>query len=273
MSRAENLAILNRVAAEMGADAQMVTYLSHVMRAESGGDRHARNMRSSATGLFQFISSTWDAYSQPGDDIYDPEDQCRAVIRMARDNEAVLHRALGRDPTAGEFYLAHFAGPDGARRLLTEDNLDRPISEIMGDAAMRANAPIRFRGKPFADFTVRDIRAWSNGVMHGSQFMDAQVDIDAGDEDARARRDQYGREFLRDNGFEDGQIDTMFSDLGDAIYQLIAAMFMAMLPPNERAGYTPESTVEQGVDRQEPTVQPTAYVRPAAPATSVPIRT
>jgi|GEM_PF-4565169 len=268
MSENAHLPTLRRVAAEMGASDEMVAYLRHIMRAESGGDRHARNTESSATGLFQFISSTWDAYSRPGDDIYDPEDQCRAVIAFARDNEVVLRRALGREPTAGEFYLAHFAGPEGARLLLTEENLDRPISGIMGSRAMAANAPISFRGKAFADFTVRDIRNWSNSLMHGAQFTEA---LEAGDTESR---DRYGREFLRDHDFNDEQIDTMFNSLGDALFQLISAMFAALLPPSERAAYTPEASVpEQGAETSEPAAQPAVYTRPVTPDAPVITRT
>lgn len=91
-------------------------YLSRVARVESNMNPSAKNPGSSAGGLFQFIDSTARQYGL--ENRYDPMQATDAVARLAQDNKAALARALGREPTDGELYLAHQQGAGGATRLL-----------------------------------------------------------------------------------------------------------------------------------------------------------
>lgn len=163
MSRDENLAILRETVAQYGQPPAMANFLSRIMRAESSGDIYAKNRNSTATGLFQFIKSTWEAYGQ-GANIYDPRAQCDAVVRFTMDNARVLRSTLGREPNEGEYYLAHFAGPQGARSVLTAHR-DVPISRLLEPKALAANADISFRGKSFGDFTASDLTDWADARM------------------------------------------------------------------------------------------------------------
>ena len=52
-------------------------------------------------------------------DINDPAAQNAAVQRLTSDNRTALTQALGREPTAGELYLAHQQGAAGAIKLLS----------------------------------------------------------------------------------------------------------------------------------------------------------
>jgi hypothetical protein len=110
-------------------------YLERTARVESSFNPSAKNPNSSAGGLFQFIDGTAKQYGLA--DRYDPMQATDAAARLARDNAAILKRTLGRDPTAGELYLAHQQGAGGAVKLLS--NPDAPAESIVGAAAARLN--------------------------------------------------------------------------------------------------------------------------------------
>lgn len=110
-------------------------YLERTARVESSFNPNAKNPNSSAGGLFQFIDGTARQYGLA--DRYDPVQATDAAARLARDNAAILKRTLGRDPTAGELYLAHQQGAGGAVKLLS--NPDAPAEAIVGSAAARLN--------------------------------------------------------------------------------------------------------------------------------------
>jgi hypothetical protein len=55
-------------------------------------------------------------------DPYDPTQVSNALLSEAQDNRALLTGALGRPPTAGEYYLAHQQGGAGAAALLENPN-------------------------------------------------------------------------------------------------------------------------------------------------------
>lgn len=110
-------------------------YLSRTYKIESGGNPMAQNPNSSAGGGFQFIDSTAKAYGLT--DKFNLGESASAAARLAADNKAVLTQALGREPTAGELYLAHQQGGGGAAKLLANPNA-RAV-DIVGADAVRLN--------------------------------------------------------------------------------------------------------------------------------------
>jgi hypothetical protein len=126
-------------------------YLLRTAIRESGLDPSARAPTSSATGLFQFIEQTWlELVKEEGPRlglaaeaamiektargtfyIGDPESR-RHILSLREDpatasvmegefahrNAAHLTAELGRPPTQGELYIAHFLGAEGASRLI-----------------------------------------------------------------------------------------------------------------------------------------------------------
>jgi hypothetical protein len=122
-------------------------YLARTAQIESNFNPNAKNPNSSATGLFQFINSTARQYGL--DNPRDPVAATAAAARLAADNKAHLQRALGREPTAGELYLAHQQGAGGAAKLLTNPNAS--ASSVVGDAAARLNRGAGMTASAFAN--------------------------------------------------------------------------------------------------------------------------
>lgn len=124
---------------------------------ESAMNPDARAATSSATGLYQFIESTWlDTMKKHGarfglghvaDQIEvtasgsawvadparreailalrsDPQVAALMAAGLAEDNRAHLMPILGRQPDHAELYLAHFLGAGGAGRFLSEMQAD-----------------------------------------------------------------------------------------------------------------------------------------------------
>lgn len=106
-----------------------------IAQIESAGNPRAQNPRSSAGGLYQFIDATANDYGLTNR--FDPAQAADAGARLARDNAARLRGVLGREPTAGELYLAHQQGGGGASRLLRDRNA-RAV-DIVGADAVRLN--------------------------------------------------------------------------------------------------------------------------------------
>jgi hypothetical protein len=85
----------------------------------------------------------------------DPRLQQTLLRDLTNSNEEILRRS-GVDLTAGNYYLAHFAGAGGAVKL--HRNLDAPVERILGQKAVDANPFLR-------GMTGRDVVAWAAGKM------------------------------------------------------------------------------------------------------------
>lgn len=135
-----------QAAIRRAADATGVNFslLVETARRESALNPNAQAGTSSASGLFQFIESTWldmvrrhgadhglgaeaqalqnGANAQTRRDILalrsDPEISARMAGELTRENATTLQARLGRAPSAGELYAAHVMGPGGALRLI-----------------------------------------------------------------------------------------------------------------------------------------------------------
>ncbi len=123
---------ISRAAVRHGVDPGALLKIAEL---ESSFNPQARNTSSSAGGLFQFIDSTAADYGLA--DRFDPSQAADAAARLAKDNAASLRKVLGRDPTAGELYLAHQQGAGGAAKLLSNPN--RKAADLVGAEAVRLN--------------------------------------------------------------------------------------------------------------------------------------
>ena len=151
-------------------------YLLTTAQIESNLNPAAQASTSSAKGLYQFIDQTWlatmkqagpalglgnyaAAIAQTPDGVYVvPDPAARATIMRlrsdptvsaamagvyTRSNEAKLSAAIGRAPSEGELYIAHFLGPDGAAKLIaTAANQPQTSAAALFPGAAAANRPI-----------------------------------------------------------------------------------------------------------------------------------
>lgn len=248
MSIADIHAKIDAAISNGGGTPQMAEFLKHIMSAESGGDRCAKNTRSSATGIFQFIDSTWNACG--GGDKYDVATQCRNAVTLAKKNEAALVKVLGREPDAGEFYLAHFAGAAGAAAVLQANPGTRLRDIPIMRQAIGSNPHI-------ANFTAGELRAWTSRKMGGALSLSGGGDM----EEERGAREQ----FLRDQGMSEDAIKHM-----DVFSKVFVALFMSIMDKAMKAA--PATNIAQNTEQlpspQTPPVQrqASAYTRSAVPA-------
>jgi hypothetical protein len=155
-------------------------YLLTTAQIESNLNPGAQASTSSAKGLYQFIDQTWlgtlktsgaangygryaDAIARSSDGHYEVADPgMRAAIMQlrsdpsasaamagafTRSNADQLQAAIGRPPTEGELYIAHFLGSDGASRLINAATAQpRASAADMFPQAAAANRGIFFDG-------------------------------------------------------------------------------------------------------------------------------
>jgi hypothetical protein len=167
-------------------------YLLATAQVESGLNPHAGASTSSARGLFQFIDQTWlGTMKQSGAElgygryaaaisrttsghyqVADPEMRseilklrndptANAVMAGAftRANADILSKKLGRAPSEGELYIAHFLGAGGAAKLISaaKSNPDAKATQYFPTAAT-ANSSIFFDRSTGAPRTLAQVR-------------------------------------------------------------------------------------------------------------------
>ena len=170
------------------------SYLLATAEVESGLNPRAGASTSSARGLFQFVDQTWlgtmkqsgaelgygrfaDAISRTASGHYvvrdpalrgqilklrnDPTANAVMAGAFTRANAAYLTQKLGRPPSEGELYIAHFLGAGGAAHLITlaARNPNAKATQFFSHAA-HANPSIfydRRTGAPRSAAQVRDV--------------------------------------------------------------------------------------------------------------------
>jgi Transglycosylase SLT domain len=181
-------------------------YLLATAQVESGLNPQAGASTSSARGLFQFIETTWlatikqagaalgmgryaDAITQTASGNYEVRDPAMRseILKLRSDptanalmagaftksNASALSERLGRAPSEGELYIAHFLGVGGAARLiaLAGSNPNARAADYFPSAA-QANPSIfydRATGAARSLAQVRNILTARYDVARGSQ--------------------------------------------------------------------------------------------------------
>ena len=173
-------AALRRAADRTGVD---FGFLLRTAARESSLNPNAKARGSSAAGLFQFIEQTWlgqlkahgakhgyGRYAQMierGEDgllRVGSEEARRAVMdlrfdatcsslmagELASDHASYLKGRIGREPTGGELYAAHFLGPRGAAQLIEaqERNPEARASSLFPQAAASNRSIFYRQGRP-----------------------------------------------------------------------------------------------------------------------------
>jgi hypothetical protein len=168
------------------------SYLLATAQVESGLNPQAGASTSSARGLFQFVEQTWlgtikqsgaalgygryaAAISRTPSGHYVVKDPAmrREILKLRNDstanavmagaftqaNAAYLMQKLGRPPSEGELYIAHFLGAGGAARLigLAASNPNAKATDFFAGAA-QANRSIFFDRETGAARSVAAVR-------------------------------------------------------------------------------------------------------------------
>jgi hypothetical protein len=164
--------------------------VERIIAVESNGDPNARNSRSSAMGLGQFLDETWlnlvRAYRpdlvrgrnarETLDLRREPKLAREIIVRFVERNVEML-RQRGLPVTAGTVYLAHFAGGAGAVAILSApDNSDAALVIASADSTGRTKRERLIKSNPFLEhFTVADLKVWADRKMRGPDLRLTEV--------------------------------------------------------------------------------------------------
>ena len=180
-ARPDISAALQQASQKTGAD---FDYLLQTAMRESNLDCSAKSGTSSATGLFQFTEQSWLStlktygaelglgdeaakIAQGADGKYcvanpadrseilslrkDPRVSALMAGAYTQESSNILQSRLGREPTGGELYIAHFLGAGGAAKLIStaEDDPSTQADRLF-PAAAAANKSIFYEasGRP-----------------------------------------------------------------------------------------------------------------------------
>jgi hypothetical protein len=147
-----------------------------VAQAESGGNASAKNPLSSATGIGQFIESTWlrlfrenfpdRAASLSREGILALRNNAQVSFDLikayARENAAVLQKA-GVSVTEANLQLAHFLGPGGAIDVLKAAP-GTPVNQVLPQNVIAANQSVLGGNK-----TVDDVIAYAEARTRATE--------------------------------------------------------------------------------------------------------
>lgn len=254
-----------RAAQATGVD---FAYLLGEARLESSLNPNARAATSSAAGLYQFTGGTWlqtldrhggahglgwvgDAISggrvtdpaQRGaimDLRYDPDAAALMAGELANDNRLVLTGVLGREPDAGELYLAHFLGAGGASQFLTALQSDPGQSAAaLLPAAANANRTI-FYDSAGAPRSLGEVMDLLRGKM-ASAMGDTQSPVPSGRGwgvgSAATSTQSLAMSFPHPQPLSDEEGGTKRPSMADTLAATFGLGGQTQAPPHVRAAY------------------------------------
>lgn len=143
-------------------------YYNLLARIESGNNPNAEAKTSSASGLYQFIKSTWEGLGFNWRDRFNVEKQNEAIQKFTGQNASVLSQA-GIVINEATLYAAHFLGAGTAKKALAASD-NQPTSNVFSSAVLRANSFLQ-------GMTIGDFKAWlqrKTGVSVSSNPIPAQ---------------------------------------------------------------------------------------------------
>jgi transglycosylase-like protein with SLT domain len=171
--------------AEISGPTAVSALVERIIAVESNGDPNAKNSRSSAVGLAQFLDETWlDLVRAYRPDLArgrsaretldlrrEPKLAREITMRLVERNITIL-KQRGLPVTAGTLYLAHFAGSAGAVAILSApDNSDAALVIASADSTGRTKRERLIKANPFLEhFTVADLKVWADRKMRGSKL-------------------------------------------------------------------------------------------------------
>jgi hypothetical protein len=143
-------------------------YASALKMQESNNNPLAKNPNSSALGLGQFTTGTWDDLAKRSpqlgltpDGRTDPVQANKAIDAFTAENADAL-KASGIDPTPQNLYMSHFLGTKGGPAFISgmAQNPTAPATSLVSPEAARANRSVFFNqdGSPRTAQQVFDLQ-------------------------------------------------------------------------------------------------------------------
>ncbi|WP_189436936.1 lytic transglycosylase domain-containing protein [Pseudovibrio japonicus] len=271
-------------------------FLLQAAARESSFDPNAKAKTSSASGLFQFIESTWlETLKKNGEELgledyaqhirvdaggkyrvdnnhlkkqildlrHDPEVSALVAGALAKDNASGLYSNLGRDPSAGELYLAHFLGVNGSLRLLNavQDRPEHPAADLFPLQA-RANKAVFFSG---------DGQARTVGDVHGRLVGQFNETIAGAERPAVGYRKGPISKPIDSHRVESRILTAWRSTTADKVEQPFQSLFRTDEPAAVAASRAVSDAKRSGVELQESISQQFVAPKPVARPSGAPL--
>jgi len=165
-------------------------YLRRTAEIESSLDPNAQNPNSSAGGLFQFIDGTAAEFNL--ENRFDPIQASNAAAKLASRNARILAGVLGRQPTAGELYLAHQQGAGGASVLLDPANQDKIAVDVVSDPRF-----VLLNGGDAYTSVAEFVKKWGKEKWAGDRYtFDQKQALNRGEGPVGLKGNIYGKKGL-----------------------------------------------------------------------------
>lgn len=187
------LGAIKDAAAKTGVD---FAYLVQQAQAESNFNPTIEAKSSSATGLFQFINSTWlsmvdkygDKHGIETDGLSkqeildlrkDPEIASEMAAEFASENEKFLNNHWGGDVGSTELYFAHFLGaPNAAAFMNARDENGMKTAAVLFPAAAKANPNVFYDTKTGRAKSLDEVYAFFDKKFQIEDIDPKQIMID-----------------------------------------------------------------------------------------------
>lgn len=168
-----------------GSDDQKRSLADKIIQAESGGKNIANQSgeggkaTSSAFGIAQFTKGTFEGlagkagkenplYGKTWDDYKSDTDLQREALNQLMDTNRQYLEKQKVSTSDAAIYLAHFLGPNGAVKVLSQPD-SAPLASVISPSQMEANPMLQKMS------TVADIKSWADKKMGGSGFASASA--------------------------------------------------------------------------------------------------
>lgn len=128
-----------------------LAYYAIIAKIESGNNPMAKNSKSTASGLYQPIKSTWISFGFAWKDVFNVDKQNEFIRKFTAANAAVLNKS-GCAVNFATLYGAHFLGASGLLQVM-RGNPGDSITTVTSAAQRKANPTI-------LNGTIGDFCAW-----------------------------------------------------------------------------------------------------------------
>lgn len=140
MALPTNAKTIARKAQQAGIPPNVALTIAHI---ETGGtfSHTAKNLTSSAHGLFQVLDKSWSNLG--GGDRSNIDEQIRIGFKHMKQAESHIKKSIGRELQPHEHYLGHLLGPGGASAVLKADPNTPLIDVVRKYDPKNANAIVK----------------------------------------------------------------------------------------------------------------------------------